>query len=236
MATETFHVNDSEDALNSRRHSKGRYYSVSLTTIVIFIIFVMVAVAGLALGLGIPLSKKSSSSDEDTPAPPTTTTTRPPGPTTTTRPPGPTTTTAPTTTKPPIIDYPLPPNLVPFQYDILTTVQFTNTDGERFPYDGETVMHFECKENTKTIKFHANNLKVDNSSLELKSTSDTTFTPVTNFPWTYDEIRQFIIVDLNVDLKKGEKYTLKIKYIGYLQSDNTGFYRSSYTDGSGNKR
>ena len=74
------------------------------------------------------------------------------------------------------------------------------------------------------------------SSLVLKGLSDASFTQLTGFDFTFEEKTQFFIADISQEFKAGNNYSITVSYTGYLQDDNTGFYRSSYTDDNGNKR
>lgn len=45
-----------------------------------------------------------------------------------------------------------------------------------------------------------------------------------------DTLRQFHVIKTGEVLKAGKQYEVQLKYIGYLNNDLEGFYRSSYTD------
>jgi aminopeptidase N len=128
----------------------------------------------------------------------------------------------------PKLNYRLPTDLLPFHYDVLSTFQFINVVNNGFPYTGETTISFSCKQTTSSLIFHINKLDIDNSSLSLKSLTDSNFNELKAFNWYNDFTRHFFIANLTSQLKAGHNYTLTVKYVGYLTDDNAGFYRSSY--------
>ena len=81
-----------------------------------------------------------------------------------------------------------------------------------------------------------NNLIIDNSTLSLKSLTDETFHSLNSFKWYNDYERQFFIANLSVSLKSGHSYMFSTKFMGFLQDDNKGFYRSSYIDDNNTTR
>lgn len=52
----------------------------------------------------------------------------------------------------------------------------------------------------------------------------------------YDRDRQFYVAHLKMNLEKGKQYKIAMNFIGYLNDNLDGFYRSSYTDDQGKKR
>ena len=48
--------------------------------------------------------------------------------------------------------------------------------------------------------------------------------------YAYDDPRQFLIVKLAEVLKPGQIIRISIGFLGHLNDDLTGFYRSSYYD------
>ena len=128
------------------------------------------------------------------------------------------------------IDYRLPTDLVPLRYEILLRVQFDDELRESFPYDGEIKMFFASIKDTNDLIFHINKISVDNSTLSIKSSSDSSFSQINNFKWRNDFERQFFIANLAQTFKANNNYTISMNFTGYLASDNAGFYRSSYLD------
>ncbi|ROT77106.1 Aminopeptidase N [Penaeus vannamei] len=49
----------------------------------------------------------------------------------------------------------------------------------------------------------------------------------------YDPVRQFYVAHMDEELIKGERYTLQMEFLGYLNDQLRGFYRSTYRDDDG---
>jgi aminopeptidase N len=130
----------------------------------------------------------------------------------------------------PKLNFRLPTNLQPFNYDILVRFQFVNISGNGFPYDGEVTIGFTCVQDTSNLVLHVNKMLIYNSTLSLKSSTDQSFGELNGFNWYNDFERHFFIANLTKTLRNGHNYTLYMKYTGYLTDDNAGFYRSSYLD------
>lgn len=141
------------------------------------------------------------------------------------------TTTKPASTSSPSnqgVNYRLPKSLIPYKYDLMFRVQFEKEVNDSFPYDGEVTMYFTCVQDTSDLIFHINKISVDNSTLSIKSATDSLFTDINAFTWKNDYERQFFVANLQKSFKANNNYTLSMKFTGYLASDNVGFYRSSY--------
>lgn len=126
------------------------------------------------------------------------------------------------------LDYRLPTDLIPTHYDVLVSFQFVNEVDDSFPYEGVVTIDIDCMKDTSKLVMHINEIDVHNSSLSLTSLTDTSFGEIKSFSWYNDFVREFFVADLSKQLKAGQKYRLKMNYTGYLQSDDRGFYRSSY--------
>ena len=129
-----------------------------------------------------------------------------------------------------VLDYRLPTDLLPYNYDILVKFQFVNTTAENdsFPYDGEVTIYFTCVKNTSNIVLHINNLIINNSTLLIKSLTDQSFGALNSFNWYNDYKRQFFVANLTASFRVGHNYTFYTKFTGFLKDDLSGFYRSSY--------
>ena len=90
------------------------------------------------------------------------------------------------------------------------------------------------------------NLIIHGKDLDLKDISlcDTINSLCTNIDVkksiVYDELREFYIINMNNNYNdyrecfRGRNYTLNAKYVGQISDLLAGFYRSSYTDATGN--
>lgn len=128
-----------------------------------------------------------------------------------------------------VIYYRLPTNVRPSKYDILLTPYF---DGEnKFKFDGNVDITISVLENVKNITLHAKDLFITKLSLkgvEIKEVDDINY--------KLDEETNFLIIQRkeNKTIEKGD-YTLTIKYIGILNNEMRGFYRSSYINEEGKR-
>lgn len=52
----------------------------------------------------------------------------------------------------------------------------------------------------------------------------------------YDHDRQFYIAQLEQQLEKSKKYVLSMQFLGYLNDQLRGFYRSTYKDEDGSDK
>ena len=134
------------------------------------------------------------------------------------------------------IDYRLPKNLVPFNYDLFFKVQFENIINNSFEYTGDVTISFSCLEDTNDLVFHINKLEINNATVSVKSITDATFNEVKGFSWKNDFERQFFVASLNQKFKANHNYTVFVQFTGYLTDDNAGFYRSSYLDDNNQRR
>ncbi len=136
----------------------------------------------------------------------------------------------------PLPNYRLPTDILPYHYDLLVKVQLNKTIGNSFPYEGELKIELTCYKDTSFLIFHIEKLDIDNSTISLTSSMDTTFGTLEGFNWYNDYQRNFFIANLTKKFRAANNYTLYIKYTGYLADDNVGFYRSSYNDSNGLKK
>ncbi|XP_067128251.1 aminopeptidase N-like [Centruroides vittatus] len=101
-----------------------------------------------------------------------------------------------------------------------------------FTFDGRVSINIKCLEDTDNITLHINDMEIRNDTVKLEGESD--LPDITNFD--RDEKRQFFIIKLDRPLKSGKKYTISMKYLGNLNDQLAGFYRSSYETSTGEKR
>ena len=90
------------------------------------------------------------------------------------------------------------------------------------------------------------NLIIHGKDLDLKDISlcDTSNSLCTNIDVKksifYDELREYYIINMNNNYNenrecvRGRNYTLNARYVGQISDLLAGFYRSSYTDATGN--
>ncbi|XP_033635602.1 uncharacterized protein LOC117296681 [Asterias rubens] len=124
----------------------------------------------------------------------------------------------------------LPLTLSPVSYDLLVRTDLTN-----FVFSGSVEVLFECLDSTELILIHGKNLVVGEGRTTLKRDGGGTAPELLKEPWIYEE-NQFIVIELDGTLKKGDMYRLYIEFEGPLLDDLLGYYRMSYTTAAGEKR
>ncbi|XP_015517541.2 uncharacterized protein LOC107222622 [Neodiprion lecontei] len=123
-------------------------------------------------------------------------------------------------------DYRLPNNTAPLQYNI-TLVPYIVVGN--FTFDGTVDILLQVLEATSTITLHTNALTYNESLTKLVNQNGSSINVTSH---TYDTAEQFLIIGVASQLSIGN-YTLSFTYVGVLDSDMYGFYRSSYTNASG---
>ncbi|XP_075998652.1 aminopeptidase N-like [Genypterus blacodes] len=161
---------------------------------------------------------------------------------TTTKPPV-TTTSTPTPSTPapsnePWDKYRLPKSLLPKHYNItlrpwLTPQPLTGL----YIFEGESMVVFECVEETDLILIHSNKLNYttqENGHLVLLNSIGGVQAPSIKITWP-QPTTQFLVIQLNGKLTKGTSYQLVTVFTGELADDLGGFYRSEYMEDGGKR-
>jgi len=128
-----------------------------------------------------------------------------------------------------IIDYRLPANLKPFNYDIKIKPYigpFETYGNKSFTFDGQVNISFTCLNQTDGIFLHSKDLTILETKLFANDAKELSL----NQNLKYDEIREFLSIEMSSQCEKNANYTLHIKYIGLISDSLAGFYRSSYTN------
>ena len=91
----------------------------------------------------------------------------------------------------------LPLNVLPYHYNIELKPDLYNDDPDSFTFSGTVQIFVECQKEADTITVHVNQMEVDNVQL-----LDTSLGPASLAAesWTRDEVRQFLIVKLIIDI------------------------------------
>lgn len=136
------------------------------------------------------------------------------------------------------INYRLSTDVEPLDYIIDLTPYFdSNVNGKKpFTFDGICEITIKArKSNVDTITLHKEDLNILEQSLAKKSKSvslsqrDESIDIKSN---DYNEITNVYTLKLTSPLVKDEIYALKFKYVGNLQTNMHGLYRSSYQKGN----
>ncbi|XP_071775463.1 aminopeptidase N isoform X2 [Centroberyx gerrardi] len=204
----------------------GKGFYISKTVGVVAIILGAGAVATI-IALSVVYSQEKTKNNEVSPTnggttskPPSTT----PGPTT-----GPT---APPTPGP-WDKYRLPKSLVPDHYNVTLWPRLTPDEvSGLYIFTGESSVEFECVEETDLILIHYNKLNFtlqDGHKARLTSVGGGVTAPSIKLSWLKVET-QYLVLQLNSKLMKGQRYHLHTKFWGELADDLGGFYRSEYME------
>lgn len=130
------------------------------------------------------------------------------------------------------LDLRLPRAIKPVSYNIKLIPYF---EERNFTFDGYAQIVMNCHENTSNITLHAITLAINESDIaiyQLFETDDENVeyeVPIHNI--TFNEKKQFLIINLDEILVQNMTYAIYINYTGLLNDDLKGFYRSSYKHG-----
>ena len=125
------------------------------------------------------------------------------------------------------IDYRLPRHIIPVKYDITLTPKLHDD----FKYRGVSIIDVKVVEDAKNITLHSSDLVIDEVKTKVSGNSRDI-----KLAHKYDKERDFLILDFEGDIHKGENLTITIFYTGKLNDEYRGFYRSSYINKNGERR
>lgn len=101
---------------------------------------------------------------------------------------------------------------------------------------GDSVVEFECVEETDVVLIHSNKLnytRQDNGELAMLTAAEGAPTePSIKSSWL-QTVTQYLVLQLDGKLVKGQRYHLFTRFTGELADDLGGFYRSEYDDEDG---
>lgn len=135
------------------------------------------------------------------------------------------TTSAPTTVEPAPtdapekIDYRLPTSLVPTNYDL-----YLNPNVETGVFTGHEIINITVLEATDKIVLHSLYLSID--SVQVYQADGSTWFEVKSF--TFDDVREFLIINLAEQLKVDTFVLLNLEFSGTMANKIVGLYSSSY--------
>ncbi|XP_077524917.1 aminopeptidase N-like isoform X2 [Amblyomma americanum] len=129
--------------------------------------------------------------------------------------------------KPPPKNLRLPRSLVPVHYD----VELKPTLEGNFTFAGSVAILVKCATATSSVTLHVKDLNVSDVSV-----SEAAGSRMEHDKYDEDKSLQFLVISLKRPLAAGSNYTIRMNFVGSLNDDLAGFYRSSYVDASGRKR
>lgn len=125
------------------------------------------------------------------------------------------------------VNYRLPNNTHPETYDISIT---TRIDLDDFAFTGRVTIGIVVDYPTSEIVVHARQLNISTVSLRQRGRE------VRIRPFTYDAVPEFLTIKSDENaFSVGDRLELVVTYNGTLRTDDSGFYRSAYTNTNGNK-
>ncbi len=134
------------------------------------------------------------------------------------------------------INYRLPPNLKPYFYELKIKPFIGPTFGNKsYTTEGTTRIHFICQIPTDKVYIHIKEIALKEASIAVSSESNETVDDYFVKAIQYDLIRDFVIIHIDKECTKNNKYILSVDYNGNISS-SYGFYRSSYKDPTGQTR
>lgn len=129
-----------------------------------------------------------------------------------------------------IINYRLPINLKPFEYEIYLKPYIGTTEiyGNRsFTFDGQVKIYYTCIQPTSQIVLHEKDLIISRVVLSYQRQDEV----IARSQFEHDLEREFLVINLKSNCVRNGNYILHIEYIGFLSNRlAAGFYTSSYLD------
>ncbi|NXF23049.1 AMPN Aminopeptidase, partial [Rhodinocichla rosea] len=131
----------------------------------------------------------------------------------------------------------LPTTLKPEFYEVSLHPFLKPDANNMYIFKGNSSVVFLCEEATDLILIHSKNLNytMQGSFHATLQAEDGGVAPAISRTWL-ETPTQYLVVQLGAPLQRGQRYRLSSSFTGELADDLAGFYRSEYTDDSGNKQ
>ncbi|NXT62018.1 AMPN Aminopeptidase, partial [Chaetops frenatus] len=131
----------------------------------------------------------------------------------------------------------LPASLKPEIYEVSLQPFLEPDASNMYIFKGNSSVVFVCEEATNLILIHSNKLNYTmqgsfHATLQAEGGGRA---PTISRTWL-ETPTQYLVVQLDAPLQQGQRYRLSSSFTGELADDLAGFYRSEYTDESGNKQ
>lgn len=125
----------------------------------------------------------------------------------------------------------LPTTLMPESYEVTLQPFLTPNANNMYIFKGNSSVVFVCKEATNLILIHSNKLNytMQGSFLVSLEAVDGSSAPLISKTWL-ESSTQYLVVQLDGQLQKDQRYRLFSIFTGELADDLAGFYRSEYMD------
>ncbi len=125
----------------------------------------------------------------------------------------------------------LPTNVRPIRYDL-----YMHPDLVRFRFNGSVDITLQCKDSGDTIVFHSKNLTLSSRALFKVTGTGERGQQIQVTDLLENIGHEQVWIKLGESLEAGRQYVLRLEFSGFLTDSLAGFYRSSYTTSSGEKR
>ncbi|NXB34026.1 AMPN Aminopeptidase, partial [Eulacestoma nigropectus] len=131
----------------------------------------------------------------------------------------------------------LPATLKPESYEVSLQPFLKPDANNMYIFKGNSSVVFVCVEATDLILIHSNKLNytMQGSFHAMLQAEGGGSAPAISHTWL-ETPTQYLVVQLDTPLQQGQRYRLSSSFTGELADDLAGFYRSEYTDQSGNKQ
>jgi hypothetical protein len=139
-----------------------------------------------------------------------------------------------TTNQMSLTNFRLPKSLKPFFYDLTVKTSF-DVLTEPNSFDGDLLILVTCLERTNLISIHKAELEISESSIQVMNDANNS-NKFEVLSTKYDEDTQIYSITLSQSLESSQNYSIRMTYVGKIQANNFGFYKSFYTDQNGVKR
>lgn len=124
------------------------------------------------------------------------------------------------------VNYRLPDNVVPVHYDIELIPYIEENN---FTFDGESHIIIEIGRATRDLSLHALDLMINEIATSLVSSDIVVYIPTAH---NYDNETQILTLHFDNELSSGA-YILNMQFVGILNDELHGFFRTSYINEKG---
>lgn len=130
------------------------------------------------------------------------------------------------------INYRLPRDILPENYKIELTPYLAKEGAhEQFTFDGKCEIIIVPSVSVTNIILHkSEDMDIDQSKINLVNLESGKPIEIKVADIHYDSITEFYSLPLKVPLDKEKRYKISFQFIGKMNDQMSGFYRSSYTE------
>lgn len=130
------------------------------------------------------------------------------------------------------VNYRLTKDIFPENYKIeLIPYLEKEGDHEQFTFDGKCTILIQPQTNVKQIILHKSvEMKINVNEIKLTEENSDEPLKILVDQIKYDNVTEFYTMPLEQELDKTKKYKISFVYIGFMNDQMSGFYRSSYTE------